>query len=275
MKTILLCISLIVMSYLQLQASVFIAIKNGKWHDGFTWDQNRIPCLNDTIVIPDGVIVSLTENLRILGIGGSKGKLFNFGELKLTKKVAVILNEKSWINCFENGKLTGNKDAKIIINEQIIFRFSKNHEQYKDCSNSEMMMLERITIRLNDTLLADFSIKHNNIAFIEIQHSYNGYNWQLIDRIKAVQNEKYLYRFISIKKIKKKDNFDFIRMIGYSMEGKPMLLSITRIKIDAAKEESLKKNEMLPKHLFMFGIASFVIKFGILPTKTNSAKGGF
>lgn len=264
MKAILFCISLMTISCLRIQASVFTAVKSGKWHQEASWDLSQIPCSKDTVVIPEGIVLNVNNHIRVLNENDVSGKLVLFGELNLNKNVALILPDLQWFNIRENGRLTGNKGAKIIIKEQLFFIFKQSNERYAFDNKNQGIMKERLILRLNDTIYSDFSIRNTeDLAFIEVQHSYNGTSWVVLDRLKAFANDSNEYRVISIKKSARKDNADFIKLVAYSLSGKPILLSASHFTHNAKKIETRKKLRMFPKHLFIFSVASFGSRFSM------------
>lgn len=262
MKTILFSILLMIISCLQLKANVFMAVKNGKWHQGTSWDFGQIPCPGDTVIIPEGITIKLTKNIRLSKLNTDDGKLIIFGWLKLNKNVSLIIEDVQQINSLENGKLTGNSGAKIIVKEQKIFSFISKDERFKTVNKNPEVMIVRFNIRLNDTLLTDFSIRNSDsITFIEVQHSYDGKSWDLIDRVKAFPNEDNECRFISLKKVRRQNNVDFIRLIGYSNKGKAVLFNACQFKHNTKKIENRKKLNTIPKSIFLFGVASVGSRF--------------
>lgn len=262
MKAILFSISLMIVSCLQIKASILIAIKKGKWHQESSWNLDRIPNSADTIIIPDGINIMVTTHVRILKMKSREGKLIIFGTLKLNKNVSIIINDHSWINCLENGKLIGNRGSKIIVNEQLKFSFKKMNERYQLIANYPKVMIDRLSIRLNDTLLTDFSIRNSDsITYMEVQHSYDGKSWSLIDRVKAFPNEANECRFISLKKVTRQNNADFVKLIGYSNTGKPVLFNVCQFKHNTKKMENRNKLKTIPKSIFLFGVTSLGSRF--------------
>jgi hypothetical protein len=81
---------------------------NGDWTNNSTWNLNREPKDNDTIVIPAGITVIMDKNrkldkviIRVFGILD-----FNNGKLDLDKNSSIIVEY--------NGRITGSKNSEFI-----------------------------------------------------------------------------------------------------------------------------------------------------------------
>lgn len=97
-------------------ANSITAVKNGTWDTKETWKEDRLPASGDSVIIPDGIKVTLDNNNKLDGmiivVAGTLA--FSNGKLKMDDASRVIIQT--------TGKITGsNSNDQISIGE--VFKY--------------------------------------------------------------------------------------------------------------------------------------------------------
>jgi hypothetical protein len=101
---------------LYLSAETCVAIKTGNWESATSWSNRRTPTCGDSVVIPAGLIVTITTQLNYKACGGPM-KIAVYGKLVFQTGKKIILACSSIVYVMENGSIDpgiGGGNANLI-----------------------------------------------------------------------------------------------------------------------------------------------------------------
>jgi len=118
MKTLTYILTLTVLTLQTLAAPVIMAnVDNGQWSANGSWNLNRLPADNDTIVIPVNIKVKYASNDNLKGV-----VLIVYGTLEFTSGKKLMLNNNSSIIVQAGGMITSLNDRdEIRLGNEVIF----------------------------------------------------------------------------------------------------------------------------------------------------------
>src|SRR5689334_13360456 len=121
MKKLNLLILSVVFCHISFSAPIITAITNGNWNTNATWSLNRLPKVGDTIIIPAGKTVVITDDRNFNGFVYIKisGNL-----LFVNNNSTLSVDDPSVIMVYPNAVISGSGSAsqKIKYNNSIIFK---------------------------------------------------------------------------------------------------------------------------------------------------------
>jgi len=174
-------------------ATTIKAIQNNYWENTASWNLNRLPQDNDSIIIPAGYTITLDVNVQlnniVILVYGTLG--FNNGKLRLDNPSQIIVEN--------TGKITGiNSNDQLTIGGTLKFSGTElNKSGYSFANNSTgtspfgfisstlpvifqsfYVTRQAGNIQLYWTTSAEFNNK-----YFEIERSIDGRNWKAIAQI--------------------------------------------------------------------------------------------
>ena len=177
------------------------AIVSGAWNTPSTWNTNKKPADNDTIVIPAGKTVQMSGNLNLKNV-----VIIIYGTLDLDDK-AMKLDNASVVEAMTGGKIItqGNKD-EISIGNVVKFMGNGNNNSLSGPAIASSstgsyptgfatlstlpVTFTAFTAAANGsdiTLTWSTSQEFNNNNF-EVQRSFDGSNWTVISVVMGAGN---------------------------------------------------------------------------------------
>src|SRR4029079_5609780 len=104
MKKFYLFALLVALFNISFSAPVITASSNGYWNSASTWNMNRLPQIGDTVTIPAGKTVTITDDQNFNGFVYIKvyGKL-----IFLNNNATLRLNTPSVIMVYANAQISG------------------------------------------------------------------------------------------------------------------------------------------------------------------------
>jgi len=174
------------------------AISNGNWNNASTWSLNRLPQVNDTILIPVGktVTVSNDQNLNgfvYLKLYGILNFQFNNSTLNLGSSSIVVV--------FTGGTIVGGGSAsqKIRLGNQSIFdgndlpilgpvlatNLTNGFQNYIETALPVKFMGFTAARSKNEVLIQWTTTEEVNASHYEIERSNDGSNWNTIATVAA------------------------------------------------------------------------------------------
>ena len=275
MKTIYSIIFFLLISSITLASPKIEAVSNGNWNNNSSWDLNRVPVSGDTVTIPAGKTITITDNQTF-------GFLFIkvYGTLKLAGG-KLNLDNTSSILVFGGAKITssGNSVDKIKIGNTEKYRGSDpdvNGAQMADQTTGGgfigfsplpvKFIAFNISKQNNNVIVEWVTAEEVNSSYYQIERSLNGNEWTAIGTVKAALNsnttKSYSFTdknisarivYYRIKQVDADEKFVITPVRSIKMQG-----GTTEIKISAASNNSVYINfsEEL-KHNVTISITSF------------------
>ena len=242
MKKLLLTIILITPMLLSFGAPVIKAvINNGNWSSNSTWDLNRVPQIGDTVSIPTGKTVIISNFETVNGFLYIK----IYGVMKMSSGKLDIGNT-GVIMVYTGGKISGTGCSC----EQIRIGGTKKYKgdpdvlgpQYASSSTSDFdpfiaLPVKYISFTLNYTnnnVLVQWSTSDEvNASMFQVERSFDGSDWIALTSISAIGNSadvtnySYTDKNISARVI-------YYRIKEIDMDGKFTYTAVRSLKTEIA-----------------------------------------
>jgi hypothetical protein len=181
------------------RATIITAVSTGNWNSPFTWN-GTIPQCGDTVIIPAGIIVTITENVDLntgdplcpffrLTIAGSLR--FNNGrKLHLASGACMTVETGGTIGQSVKG---GGASESIYLGENRVWQASEgmlHGFQSYGCAILLPVTLINFSLSiLNNQVELNFATaSENNLDHFLIETSRDGSYWQTIERLKGNGN---------------------------------------------------------------------------------------
>lgn len=268
-----------------LHATTITAVTNlGQWTTNSTWNLNRRPANNDTVIIPSNITVRFrsTQNLNkiILKIYGTL--IINEGDLKLSSNSVIYV--------YPNGQIRGQSAGIIEIGSIKKFDYSNAAINGAMMANNitggepfgfvtfavlPVTFIEFSAVRNSNSIILVWTTadEHNNHHF-EIERSTNGINWIAVGNVLAsnkafgVNHYKYIHQSSSSSNV-------YYRLKQVDIDGKFMYSQIKKIanieadfvKIYSSSEQKISfefsepANSVIMKLLSLNGQIIHIYKF--------------
>jgi len=180
------------------QADVIKAIRNNSnWNSSTTWDLNRSPLDNDTVVISLGYKVTITSNITLNNM-----RIKIAGILDLTNNGKLDLNSASRIDVLVGGLITGDgSNDQIRIGNTHVFKGSWPNvvgPMFADnTTGGGFLPFSVLPVKFvnfyvskynNDVRLNWSTANETNNNHFEIERSLDGSNWSTIAMVLGAMN---------------------------------------------------------------------------------------
>lgn len=164
----------------------------GQWNATASWDLGRLPANADTVLIPIGRTITITNNQNL---GTSTLIILVYGKLKLSGG-KISLDANSEIKVFTGGKIsgTGSSSETIKIGGAVQFKGTNPNILGPMLANSStpgFVPFSEIPLSVkfvgfnvawtnNDVLVQWITSEEINNSYFEVQRSYDGISWNTI-----------------------------------------------------------------------------------------------
>ncbi len=182
-------------------APLIKAITNGNWNQTSTWDLSRLPQVGDTILIPEGKTVMVTDDQIINGFAYLK----LYGKLGFQNNNSTLqLGTSSVIFVYSGGQIVGGGSAsqKIRLGGFSIFQGNDapvNGPQMATAATNgfQAYMESPLPVKFigftlssrNSEIMVQWSTSEEiNASHYELERSTDGKNWQMAATIRAKGN---------------------------------------------------------------------------------------
>ena len=262
MKTIYSFTFFLLIASISCASPVIEAITSGNWNNNSTWDLNRIPANDDTVIIPAGKTITISDNQNL---ASSFLYIQIYGTLVLASGGRLTINVNSSILVYGGGKITstGTSADKIKIGNTEKFRGNDpdvNGAQMADQnSGGGFVWFSPLPVKFiafnvskqnNNVIVEWVTAEEVNSSYYEIQRSINGNDWTAIGTVNAAlnSNSTKTYSFTD-KNISAKIVYYRIRQVD--IDGRFVITPVrsikmqggtTEIKISAASDNSVYVN---------------------------------
>jgi hypothetical protein len=192
---------------LAISVSLFVAASpiitvvnnNGHWNSNSTWNLNRKPQDGDTVIIPAGFKVDVTNNVNF---GNKFLYIKTYGTLHLNSG-KITLNDESTVYIYVNGKLTstGKNSEKIKIGNSEKYSGTdgtingpamadgSTGDEFANLTPLPVKFVSFNAARKNNDVIIDWATAQEiNSDRFEIQRSEDGNFWLTIGSVKAAGN---------------------------------------------------------------------------------------
>jgi hypothetical protein len=191
---------LFVISYnLAFSAPVIKATQNGNWQATSTWDQQRKPQNNDSIVIPTGKTVTINLSQTLNNV-----KITVQGTVRFANLFTYLsVNASSSINIVQGGKIEATLDflQYLIFGGQTIFYAQQiSGPAYVSSSTNGFAGYDPLPVKFvgftasrkntSDVLLQWSTSIEENARMYEVERSFDGSEWSTIAYVSAVGNSR-------------------------------------------------------------------------------------
>ena len=204
MRVLTYILTLTIISLQSFGAPVITAtVNNGSWSTNSTWNLNRVPKDNDTIVIPANLKVTYSANDNLKGV-----VLIVYGTLEFTAGKKLMLNSNSTIIVQAGGMITSLNDKdQIRLGNDVIFS-GDDHQPIVGYAYANSGSDGFVSIVLPVTYASfDAKISNNEIKLVwviesqinndhfDVQRSIDGSEWRTVATMKAKANNERTYQY--------------------------------------------------------------------------------
>jgi hypothetical protein len=222
---------------------VITAKQSGSWSNNNVWDKARTPNDGDTIVIPEGKIVSYDDLWAVETLKNVYLKIY--GTLQLSGLWSSLsLDDKSTIVLYSGGKLsTSGLFQNITIGTNQVFASffpPVTGPQIANATSNGFLVFNPLPVKFvgftvtkgnNDVLVQWATSQENNAYTYEVERSMDANNWTTIAYIAAIgntsstSNYSYTDKNVSSKVI-------YYRIKEVDVDGKASYTSVKTVKTD-------------------------------------------
>lgn len=188
---------------LDLNAAIITAISSGgAWNTSTSWDLGRVPECGDTILIPSGIELKVTDNvdLNTGSVACDAVRLNVDGRLRFSAGKKIKLAPGACMNVGADGSVVpsakgGGASESITIDLEKIWEAS-NGPLFGPFTMGCMVILPvtlvsfEVNNRANSFNLDWYVHSENELAYYELYVSRNGYDWELIHMQMARNSEE-------------------------------------------------------------------------------------
>lgn len=202
MKKVNLIVAFILIFYSSFAGSIQAIQNNGNWTSNSSWDLNRNPANNDTIIIPAGITIIITSNLNF---STNTMRILVYGTLKFSGGGAKLaLDVLSSVVVEPGGTLTntGNPSQKLTIGSNVVFNGTDAPiigPEYANNTTGTGFLPFVVTLPVkfisftlsysSGVVLVQWSTAEEvNALKYEVQRSVNGLNWITAGTVSASGN---------------------------------------------------------------------------------------
>lgn len=204
MKILTYILTLTLVSLTTFGAPVLTAtVNNGSWSTNGTWDLNRVPRDNDTIVIPANLKVTYSGNDNLKGV-----VLIVWGTLEFTAGKKLLLNSNSTIIVQTGGIIRSLNDRdEIRLGNEVIFS-GDDHQPIVGYAYANSGSDGFVSIVLPVTYVSfDASISNDEVKLVwviesqknndhfDVQRSIDGTEWKTVSTMKAKNGSDRTYQY--------------------------------------------------------------------------------
>ena len=199
-----------VLSFQLILASPRIKVKNnGYWHSNATWDLNRLPSQEDTIIIPADKVVTINDDQVLSG----NVYMQIYGKLIFQNNNSTLkMGAGSTVLVYSNGQILGGGTAsqKLRIGNLAVFTGNEppvNGPQMATAASGGFESFNEVALpvkfvgftvsrrRSNDVLVQWSTSEEMNAYMYEVERSYNGSEWNTIAYVSAIGNSNALNNY--------------------------------------------------------------------------------
>ena len=195
-------------------AAIITAISDGgTWNSSTSWDLGRAPQCGDTIIVPAGIDLRVTENvdLNASTAACSAVRISISGSLRFSNGIKIRLAPGACMTVESGGTLYpsakgGGASEAIFIDNERVWQASDG-PLYGPATMGCMVVLPVTLVNFNVSsdnsfFNLDWTVNdENKLAYYEIYVSQNGYSWELIHIRMAEGNGmeeiRYSYKYLS------------------------------------------------------------------------------
>lgn len=175
----------------------------GNWNNPATWNLNRSPVFGDYIVIPLGITVSISANVKLDGPGCSPVSIIVIGKIKFTNGEKIDLCAGSCIQIAFTGIIeessTGGGASESISIDKLNVWHSSDGTLFGSIDPDGITLGCGIILPVE---LINFSVNHidqkayisfttnseHNLDYFILESSQNGTDWKKLSEIRAIGN---------------------------------------------------------------------------------------
>jgi len=194
-RTLLIAICLFTLSFAY-SAPVITAVNNGTWGNASTWSLNRLPQVGDTINIPAGKVVIVTEDYVLNGFA----YLRIWGKLKFQENNSTLkLGSSSMVWVYTGGTVEGggSPSQKLKIGNNTVFDGNDAPIAGPQMANASGFSPVPLPVKFvgftlsqknKDVLIQWSTAEEYNANIYEVERSFNGTDWNVVAYVTAAGN---------------------------------------------------------------------------------------
>ncbi|MES2590008.1 MAG: T9SS type A sorting domain-containing protein [Bacteroidota bacterium] len=237
------------------KAAIITAVtNNGAWNAGETWSRGSVPECGDTIEIPVGLIVILTNNVNLDLIGDplcGKVQLNVSGLLRFNNGKKLRLAEGACINVLAGGSIvpskTGSGNSEAIEIDGVEFWIADDGRIDGVAQVGCAIILPNIRVNFDansNEQVINFSwniSEENNIYSYIIEKSIDGLAWENIHHTFARNDGRLDANYNFEEKIERIESMNYYKLFAINLNGQKNQIGFTSVN----NLEKLKTKELL------------------------------
>lgn len=254
MKRILTLMSLLLTVFatkLDLNAAIITAISSGgTWNTATSWDLGRVPECGDTIIVPLGIEIKVTDNVDLnTGTPACSAVRVNVdGRLRFSAGKKIKLAPGACMNVGDDGGILpsakgGGASENISIDTENIWEASEG-PLYGPLTMGCTVLLPvslvsfEVSNQANNFKVDWYVHSENELAYYEVFVSRNGYNWELIHMQMARNMDEQTHYDMSYQLQDITTDYIYFKLTSTNFNGSKQMLAMSTTPYEFKAEDT-------------------------------------